>query len=59
MLFAINLLSLGIAIPSRFYTFKFVLAIARLPIWIFNMMLSLFKIKGQSKKFIHTPHSID
>lgn len=59
MLFAINLLSLGIAIPSRFYTFKFVLAIARLPIWIFNMILSLFKIKGQSKKFIHTPHSID
>ncbi|MFT5875817.1 MAG: hypothetical protein ACI8WT_004815 [Clostridium sp.] len=44
------------AIPIKFYTAATLRAILTLPKAFFLMFLSLFKLKGANKKFIHTEH---
>jgi cellulose synthase/poly-beta-1,6-N-acetylglucosamine synthase-like glycosyltransferase len=56
-LFLIQTLSLTIAVPSEFFTKKYMKAMAQLPKAFLVMVLVLFKLKGANKKFIHTPHS--
>jgi cellulose synthase/poly-beta-1,6-N-acetylglucosamine synthase-like glycosyltransferase len=58
ILFALNTLSILIAIPREFYNKKLAVAILQLPSLFVNMFLLLFKLKGANKKFIHTPHGL-
>lgn len=44
------------AIPKKFYNYSTLIAIVTLPKAFFLMFLSLFKLKGANKKFIHTEH---
>lgn len=50
-------LSFMFSIPKSFYTIKTLKAVASLPKGMFMMLLSLLRIKGANKKFIHTKHS--
>ncbi|SNR63945.1 Glycosyltransferase, catalytic subunit of cellulose synthase and poly-beta-1,6-N-acetylglucosamine synthase [Lutibacter agarilyticus] len=50
-------LSFLFSIPKSFYTMKTLKAVASLPKGMFTMLLSLLRIKGANKKFIHTKHS--
>ncbi len=55
--FSLLVISLILSIPTRFYvpsTFK---ALLYLPIGFLFMLLSLLKIRGANKKFIHTKHT--
>jgi len=45
------------AVPRSFYNLKTLNALFRLPKGMFMMLLSLLKIKGANKTFIHTEHS--
>lgn len=55
-LFALLLIALAIAIPKELYTWKLVVAVAKLPEMFLSMFLNLFKLKGANKQFIHTEH---
>ena len=46
-----------LSIPIKFYNFTTYRALFKLPLAFFLMFLSLLKIKGANKKFIHTEHS--
>jgi len=46
------------SIPLKFYNKKTLRAVATLPSVFFLMFLSLFKLKGANKKFIHTEHGV-
>lgn len=50
-------LSFLFSIPKSFYNAKTLRALLSLPKGMFMMLLSLLKIKGANKKFIHTKHS--
>jgi len=50
-------LSVLLAIPNKFYNKQTLNATIELPKVLFLMFLTLFKLKGANKKFIHTPHS--
>jgi cellulose synthase/poly-beta-1,6-N-acetylglucosamine synthase-like glycosyltransferase len=50
--------ALIISIPTKFYNYKTLKAVAGLPKGMFLMLLSLLKIKGANKKFIHTKHTV-
>ena len=56
-LFAATTFTLIISIPRRFYNKKTMKALLYIPTGFVLMLLSLLKIKGASKKFIHTTHS--
>jgi len=56
-LLVFTFLSLLIAVPRKFYNRKTYVALLSLPKGFIMMMLSLLKIKGATKKFIHTTHS--
>lgn len=56
-LFLINSISLMIAIPDQYYNRKTVIAALQLPRALTVMFLTLFKLKGANKRFIHTPHN--
>jgi cellulose synthase/poly-beta-1,6-N-acetylglucosamine synthase-like glycosyltransferase len=45
------------AVPRSFFKFKTVIALAGLPRGMLLMLLSLLKIKGANKTFIHTRHN--
>jgi hypothetical protein len=47
-----------ISIPPKFYNYNTLKAVAGLPKGMFLMLLSLLKIKGANKKFIHTKHTV-
>lgn len=49
-------LSFLFSIPKSFYNTKTLQALLSLPKGMFMMLLSLLKIKGANKKFIHTKH---
>ena len=49
-------LSFLFSIPKSFYNAKTLQALLSLPKGMFMMLLSLLKIKGANKKFIHTKH---
>ena len=51
------LISILIAIPKRFYSFRLLASLLYLPSVFVSMTLILFKLKGANKSFIHTPHS--
>ena len=53
---AICILTFFITIPLKFYNFKTLKAVFTLPRAFVLMLLSLLKIKGANKKFIHTEH---
>ncbi len=50
-------LALTFSIPARFYNKRTFIALLRVPHGFLLMILSLLKIKGATKKFIHTTHS--
>lgn len=50
--------SLMISIPGKFWNKKLLVAIAAVPRGFFLMFLTLLKIKGANKTFIHTSHGI-
>jgi len=50
-------LSFAFAIPRSFYNRKTLNALASLPKGMLVMLLSLFKLKGANKTFIHTEHT--
>jgi cellulose synthase/poly-beta-1,6-N-acetylglucosamine synthase-like glycosyltransferase len=57
LLFSITVVSLLFSIPPRFYNRKTLVALMRVPHGFILMILSLMKIKGATKKFLHTTHS--
>ncbi len=57
VLFAATTFTLIISIPRRFYNKKTFKALLYIPTGFVLMLLSLLKIKGAGKKFIHTTHS--
>lgn len=56
--FAGSVIAVFIAIPRRLYTKELLKAVLSLPKAIAMMFLALIKVKGASRKFIHTPHGI-
>ncbi len=56
-LFVATSLALLFAIPRRFYNKHTFMALLSLPRGFILMFLSLLKVKGASKQFLHTDHS--
>ena len=56
-LFILTSLALFFSIPTRFYNYKTFVALLKVPHGFILMILSLLRIKGATKKFIHTTHS--
>ncbi len=57
ILFLVTAFTLIISIPRKFYNGKTFKALMYIPVGFVLMILSLLKVKGASKKFIHTTHS--
>lgn len=57
IVFGACVLSFIFSTPLKFYNLKTLLAILTLPKAFFLMFLSLLRIKGANKKFIHTEHT--
>lgn len=55
-LFALTVVALLFSIPKKFYNIKTFRALLRVPQGFILMIISLLKIKGASKKFLHTTH---
>jgi cellulose synthase/poly-beta-1,6-N-acetylglucosamine synthase-like glycosyltransferase len=53
---AICILTFVITIPLKFYNIKTIKAVFTLPRAFILMLVSLFRIRGANKKFIHTEH---
>lgn len=53
---ALTIMAFAMAVPKKFYTTRTLLAVLTLPKAFLLMFLSLFKLKGANKKFIHTQH---
>lgn len=56
-LFIANILSFAISIPGKFYSIEMIYAFMKLPKAFFGIFIALFKMKGATKTFIHTPHT--
>ncbi len=56
-LFSVSLLAILMATPRKFYAWNTAKAVLSLPKAFVLMFLTLFKLKGANKKFIHTKHS--
>lgn len=48
-----------LSVPAKFYNFTTMKAMAALPIGFLFMLLSLIRIKGANKQFIHTKHTFN
>ncbi|MFN3404745.1 MAG: glycosyltransferase [Cytophagaceae bacterium] len=57
LLLLIQFMAILIAVPGKFYNKYSYKALVKLPKAILIMFITLFKLKGANKKFIHTPHS--
>ncbi len=57
LLFLFTVMALLIAVPKRLYTAKTFRALLSLPLGFLLMIMSILRIKGASKRFIHTTHS--
>jgi cellulose synthase/poly-beta-1,6-N-acetylglucosamine synthase-like glycosyltransferase len=57
ILLVVYIVSLSIALPSKFFNRQFFIALTKLPFAALQMILILFKLKGADKKFIHTTHT--
>jgi len=53
----LNMAAILMAVPDSYYNKRTLTAALSLPKAILIMFLTLFKLKGANKKFIHTPHS--
>jgi len=53
------ILALALSVPKKFYNKKTISAVLSLPKAFLLMFLTLFKLKGANKKFIHTEHGIN
>jgi cellulose synthase/poly-beta-1,6-N-acetylglucosamine synthase-like glycosyltransferase len=51
--------SFVLAVPIGFYNKKTLIAVFSLPKAFILMLLSLFRLKGANKKFIHTAHGVE
>lgn len=51
--------SFVLAVPIGFYNKKTLMAVFSLPKAFILMLLSLFKLRGANKKFIHTAHGVE
>lgn len=58
-LFVANILSFVVSIPGKFYNVQLFSAFMQLPKAFFGIFITLFKMKGATKTFIHTPHTND
>ncbi len=56
-LYAMVVLTFFLSVPRKFYSLKTLNAVLLLPKGFFLMFLSLLKIKGANKQFLHTKHS--
>lgn len=56
LILGLTTIGLIISIPGSFYNKKTFFALLKLPHGFILMMTSLFRIKGASKKFLHTTH---
>jgi cellulose synthase/poly-beta-1,6-N-acetylglucosamine synthase-like glycosyltransferase len=56
-LFVLNVISLLLPIPGKFFSKYLLTALLTLPQAIWIMMLLLFRLKGADKTFIHTEHT--
>jgi len=56
IVWALCILSFILSVPRRFYNAQTLKAVLSLPKGMILMMMSLLKIKGANKKFIHTQH---
>lgn len=56
-IFGLTALALLLSIPRKFYNFKTLRALLSLPHGFLLMFISLLKIKGATKSFLHTEHS--
>ncbi len=54
----LTMVALMLAIPKSLYTLKTLRALGALPGSFMIMLISLFRLKGANKKFIHTQHGI-
>lgn len=54
--FVITVSAFALSIPRKFYSLSTLKAVLTLPKAFILMFLSLFKLKGANKKFIHTQH---
>ncbi len=59
VIWSLTFLAFLCAIPRRFYNKQTANALMSLPKGFLVMLLSLFKLKGANKKFIHTTHGVD
>ncbi|HYG37028.1 MAG TPA: glycosyltransferase family 2 protein [Cytophagales bacterium] len=57
VLFGLYILTFFLSIPGKLYNKKLLKAIFSLPQAFVIMFISLFKLKGANRQFIHTPHS--
>jgi len=55
--FALCVLVFLLSIPRYFYNIKTLWALTRLPLGIFLTFLSVFKLGGNDKEFLHTKHT--
>lgn len=55
-LFILTVLSLFFSVPHKFYNIRTFKAMLRIPQGFILMIISLLKIKGASKRFLHTTH---
>lgn len=56
LILGLTTIGLVISIPGSFYNKKTFFALLKIPHGFILMMTSLFRIKGASKKFLHTTH---
>lgn len=56
-LFSMLLLAILLAVPRKFYKPTTLVAVIKLPVVFAYMFLSLMRIKGANKQFIHTKHT--
>ncbi|MEG2067434.1 MAG: glycosyltransferase [Tannerellaceae bacterium] len=58
MLFVLLIGSLFLSIPRRLLTKQLLFALMELPYSFFLMAMTVFRLKGANKKFIHTTHGV-
>lgn len=56
-IFALCVLVFLLSIPGYFYNYRTLKAITRLPLGIFLTFLSVFKLRGSNKEYLHTKHT--
>ena len=57
LLWLLLVTSLALSIPTSFYNRSLLMALLYIPMGIWRMFLSLIRIKGANKSFIHTSHT--